>query len=215
MDLYFSPLSCSLATRIALYEAGAAARYVEVDPKTKRTSDGLDYRALHPLGLVPALRTDQGELLTENAAVLQYIGRRFPEAELLPRDELELARLQQWLCFIGTELHKGLFVPLLDEHAPQATKSYVREKYLPRFSHVEQHLTGRSYLLDRFSVADAYLSAVLNWTKVTAIDLENWPVLHAYGRRLRERPSIARALGEELALYQQAQASMRASRAEH
>jgi glutathione S-transferase len=102
MDLYFSPLAGSLAARIALYEAGADARFIEVDPETKRTSDGSDFAEIHPLGLVPLLRLDDGSLLSENAAVLQYIANRFPESNLAPTDELARARLQQWLSFIGT-----------------------------------------------------------------------------------------------------------------
>src|SRR5262245_49161871 len=102
MDLYFSPLACSMATRIAFYEAGAAARFVEVDPKIKRTRDGADYYAINPLGLVPAIRTDDGEVMTENAAILQYVADRFPGANLAPPSGMGRARLQQWLCFIGT-----------------------------------------------------------------------------------------------------------------
>src|SRR5262249_56461453 len=100
MDLYFSPLACSMATRIALYEAGADARFVEVDPKTKRTQDGADYRATNPLGLVPAIRTHDGEVMSENAAILQYVADRFPAAELAPPVGMARYRLQQWLCFI-------------------------------------------------------------------------------------------------------------------
>jgi len=103
MDLYFSPLACSLASRIALYEAGAEARFIEVDPKSKRTPDGADYREIYPVGLVPLLRLDDGSLLRENAAILQYIAARYPQAELVPADAAERARLQQWLSFIGTE----------------------------------------------------------------------------------------------------------------
>ena len=98
MDLYFSPLACSLASRIVLYEAGADARFIEVDPKSKRTLDGDDYREIYPLGLVPLLRLDDGSLLRENAAILQYIAARYPHAELAPADAVERARLQQWLA---------------------------------------------------------------------------------------------------------------------
>src|SRR5262249_54550564 len=154
---YFSPLACSMATRIALYEAGAQASYIEVDPKTKLTQDGRDYREVHPLGLVPALHTEDGELLTENAAVLQYVARQFPEAKLGPLQGLQYVRLQQWLCFIGTELHKGIFAPLLDRQAPEAVKTYTLGKVSSRLGYLASHLAGREYLLDRFSVADAYL----------------------------------------------------------
>src|SRR5215475_11807716 len=123
MDLYFSPLACSMATRIALYEAGADATYLEVDPKTKVVqNDGSDFRKVNPLGLVPTLRTDEGTVLTENAAILQYVADRFPKADLGTSSSLERSRLHQWLCFVGTELHKGLFVPLLDRKAAPEVK---------------------------------------------------------------------------------------------
>ena len=116
MDLYFSPLACSMATRIALYETGAKVNFFEVDSKTKLVqNDGSDYREVNPLALVPTLRTDDGQLLTENAAVLQYIADRFPEAGIATEPGLERTRLHQWLCFVGTELHKGLFSTLLTE----------------------------------------------------------------------------------------------------
>lgn len=198
MHLYFSPLSCSMATRISLLEAGVDATYVEVDPQTKRTRDGADYRAIHPLGLVPALRTDDGELLTENAAVLQYVAERSPA---LATAGPERSRLQQWLCFIGTELHKGLFVPLLDDEAPEGARAYAQAKGAERLDYLAQHLAGREFLLDRFSVADAYLVTVLGWSVVTPIDLKNWPALAAYVQRLRLRPSVARAFAEERGLY--------------
>jgi glutathione S-transferase len=203
MELYFSPLACSLATRIALYEAAADATYTEVDPKTKLTSAGQDFHAINPLALVPVLRTDAGDVLTENAAILQYVADHYREAGLAPRDGLARARLQQWLCFIGTELHKGFFVPLLDKQAPEAVKEYARAKGPTRLAVLDRHLQGRAFLLDHFSVADAYLCAVLNWASVTAVKLADWPAVAAYQARLHERPSIARALAEEFALYKQ------------
>ena len=201
MQLYFSPLACSLATRISFYDAGAEATYIEVDPKTKRTSEGKDFREVYSLGLVPVLRTDDGDLLTENAAILQHVAEVFPKANLAPTDSKGRARLQQWLCFIGTELHKALFVPLLEEKAPEAAKVYALEKGASRLDYLEKHLTGREFLLDRFSVADAYLFTVLNWCVVTPVDLEKWPAINAYVARLRQRPSIAKAFAEEGKLY--------------
>lgn len=201
MDLYFSPLACSLASRIALYEAGASANFIEVYPKTKRTSRGEDFVSVNPLALVPTLRTDDQQVLTENTAILQYVARRHPDAGLLPTGESGLTRAQQWLSFVSTELHKGLFSALLDKEAPEGAKQYARDRYLPRLDLVEQQLTGRAYLLDDFSVADAYLLAVLNWTAATAIDLSRWPATQAYVKRLRERPAVARALAEERDLY--------------
>jgi glutathione S-transferase len=204
MDLYFSPLACSLASRIALYEADADAdaRFIEVDPKTKRTMAGDDYRAIYPLGLVPLIRLDDGSLLSENAAVLQYVAARYPGANLGGRDDLERARLQQWLCVIGTELHKALFIPLFDQSLSEDAKARARDKSESRFAFLDNHLRGRDFLLDRFTVADAYLYTVLNWTGSTKVDLTPWPAIAAYHKRMQARPSIAKAFKEEFALYQ-------------
>jgi glutathione S-transferase len=200
MDLHFSPLACSLASRIALYEAQGEARFIEVDPKTKRTADA-SYLDIYPLGLVPVLRLDDGSLLSENAAILQYIAARHPQAQLAPTDDVGRARLQQWLCFIGTELHKGLFSSLFDRAAPEGTRAHILKKYEPRLRHLENHLRGREYLLDRFSVADGYLYTVLNWTAPTRVDLGPWPAIKGYYESLQTRPSVAKAYLEELALY--------------
>ena len=203
MDLYFSPLACSLATRIAFYEAGAKANFIEVDPKTKEVlRDGSDFRKVNPLGLVPTLRTDDGTVLTENAAILQYVADHFPEAGIATGPGMERSRLHQWLCFIGTELHKGLFIPLLDKKAGPEVKSWVLNKNLSRLDYLENYLKGRDYLLDHFSVADAYLVTVINWTMATPpVELAKWPTVKAYYERLRARPSIAKAIAEEFVLY--------------
>ena len=127
MDLYFSPLACSMSARIALAEAGGTANLIEVDPDTKRVlATGEDYRAVNPLGYVPALRLDDGTLLTENAAILQFIADEYPGAGLAPpaSDRLARAKLQQWLSFIGTELHKGLMIPLLARETPSEVKAW-------------------------------------------------------------------------------------------
>lgn len=208
MQLYFAPLACSLATRISLYEAGAAnTEFTQVDTQAKRVTGGADFYAVNPMGQVPVLRTDEGELLTENSAVLQYLADRFPAAKLAPEGVVARARLREWLGFIGTELHKAIFLPLLDAKANETVRAYARDKVALRFGLLEKHLAGREYLLDAFSIADAYLVTVLNWTLATKIDLAQWPALQAYHQRLSKRPSIARAFGEELALYQ---ASLRA-----
>ncbi|MDE2380478.1 glutathione binding-like protein [Bradyrhizobium sp.] len=213
MDLYFSPLACSMATRIALYEAGAGATYLEVDPATKTVmQDGSDFRAVNPIGLVPTLRTDEGVVLTENAAILQYVADRFPQSGISAGPGIDRTRLQQWLCFIGTELHKGLFVPVLDRMAPQEAKAYVLEKNLSRLDHLDNYLKGREFLLDHFTVADAYLVTVINWTMATPpIELAKWPNVKAYYERLRTRPSIARAIAEEFELYKQELARRKAA----
>lgn len=203
MQLYFSPLACSLATRIALYEAGATADYIQVDTKLKQLQDGSDYHAVNPLGQVPVLRTDEGELISENTAILPYVADLFPAAQLAPASGLQRARLQQWLGFIGTELHKAVFVPLLDPRATAEVKAYSRDKTKLRMDYLQQQLGEREYLTDRFSVADAYLVTVLNWAAYSGLDLSQWPQVAGYYRRMLTRPSIAKALGEEMALYKE------------
>lgn len=203
MKFYFSPLACSLATRICLYEARAEAELVEVNTKTHLTEHGQNYFEVHALGLVPALVLEDGTLIAENAAVLQYIAERFPEAELAPRDVLGRVRLQQLLCFIGTELHKALFVPLLDQQASEAVKAYALAKEESRLSWLARELGGRDTLLERFSVADAYLFAVLNWSQVAPVKLERFPAIAAFMEKIRVRPAVARAVAEENALYRQ------------
>src|SRR5262249_30728551 len=126
----------------------------------------------------------------------------FPQANLGSGAGMERSRLHQWLCFIGTELHKGLFVTLLDKKAPQDAKTYVVEKNLSRLDYLDNYLKGREDLLDHFSVADAYLVTVINLTMATPpVDLAKWPALKAYYERLRARPSVAKAIAEEFELY--------------
>lgn len=210
MELYFSPLACSMATRIALYEAGADARYIQRG-RNKRLQDGSDFYQINPLGMVPTLRTDDGELLTENAAILQYVADCFPQARLAPAGTMERARLQQWLSFIGTELHKAVYLPLLQAKQPAEAKAYALGLADARLGIVDKHLTGREFLLDRFSVADAYLYTVLNWSRVTPIDLTKWPAIEAYRANLSKRPSVAKAVAEEGALYAEEQARTKAA----
>jgi glutathione S-transferase len=198
MKLYFSPLACSLASRIAIYETGASAELVEVDPKTKKTSDGRSFLDVHPLGLVPVLETDDGTLLSENAAILQWLAGG---TDFAPATERERARLQQWLGFVATELHKAVYVPLLDAKAPKDAKTYALSKAATRLAWVESNLTGRDFLLDRFTIADAYLFTVLNWSIVTPISLDPYPAIRAYQKRVRARPHVDRAFGEERVLY--------------
>jgi len=205
MHLYFAPMACSLATRIALYEAKADAQFVRVNLKSKSLADGSSYLDIAPLGQVPMIRTTDGTFITENSAVLQYVADAYPEARIAPRTASERARLQQWLGFIGTELHKIILQPLLDAHASADVKAYARTKIPLRFGHLQSHLEKQDYLLNEFSVADAYLLVVLNWTTVTDIDLKQWPAVAAYRERLLARPSVAKAVGEEWALFRDEQ----------
>jgi glutathione S-transferase len=210
LNLYFAPLACSLATRISLYEVGApaaGAQFTRVDTRAKRLADGSDFYAVNPMGQVPVLRTEDGELLTENSAVLQYVADRFPGARLVPESALARARLRECLGFIGTELHKAIFLPLLDPKAAETVKAYAREKIALRMGILEKYLAGREHLLEDFSIADAYLITVLNWCAATRVNLAEWPNVQAYHQRLLKRPSVARAFGEELAMYQESLAA--------
>ena len=205
MDLFFAPLACSMSARIALTEARASANLVEVDTHAGRVlATGADYREINPLGYVPALRLDDGTVLTENAAILQFIADEHPAAGLAPpkSDPLARARLRQWLSFIGTELHKGLMLPLLGRETPPEVKAWTLRKYSSRLAYLDDKLEGREFLLDRFSVADAYLATILNWTQATPeIDLAAYPYVKAYLERMRQRPSVAAALGVEAPLF--------------
>lgn len=201
MDIFFSPLACSMASRIVVYEAGGEANFVRVDTKAGRTADGHDYSKINPRGLVPAIRTDEGEVLTENAAVLQYLGDRFPAAGLAPNG-FDRNLLQQWLNFIGTELHTGVFHPLFSGN--DGAKAFARDEAKKRLGYLNNHLDGRDWLLDRFTVADAYLAVVLNWSEFVKLDLQPYPAVEAFLERAKARPSIAKAMGEEFALFQAA-----------
>jgi glutathione S-transferase len=213
MELYFGPLACSMATRIALYEAGAGAdaKFTYVDTRTKRTGEGGDYLAINPLGQVPALRLEGNDLLFENQAILQYVADRYPSARLGPPPGRERARLQQWLSFVATELHKAVYIPLLVRDAPEGAREFARKLAPARFAVLERHLEHNDYLLGGFSIADAYLTTVLNWSRASGIDLAPWPSVLAYYQRMLKRPSVAKALAEELALYQEQEARRKAA----
>jgi glutathione S-transferase len=215
MELFFSPLACSMSARIALNEAGVAVNLVEVDTHSGRLlTTGEDYRAINPLGYVPALRLDDGTVLTENAAILQFIADQYPEALLAPpaADRVARTRLRQWLSFIGTELHKALFTPLVGRETPPEVRAWTARKYASRLAYLDDKLKGREFLLDRFSVADAYLTTILNWTQATPeIDLSAYPNVKAYLERMRARPSVAAALALEVPLFRAEMARRKAA----
>jgi glutathione S-transferase len=201
LTLYFSPLACSFASRAVVHELDANVRLVQVD-RAHKLPDGRDYREIHPLRLVPALQLEDGEILTESAAVLQYLGDTHPEGHLTPTDPRERSRLHSWLSFIGTELHKVSLGPLISLSAPAEAKAYALAEAGPRIEWLAKRLEGRSSVLDSgLSVADAYLCAILNWTRATPIDLGRWPGLRAYHGGLLARPAFARALKEEMPLW--------------
>lgn len=201
LTLYFSPLSCSFSSRATLYEAGADVRLVEVR-SDKTTADGKDFRTINPLGLVPALMLEDGEILTENAAVLQYIGERYPERGLIPTDARERTRMRSWLSFIGTELHKAVFAPVLGSSTTPEVKAWALGKAEERLNIAAAKIGNRpSLLASGFSVADAYMTAVLNWIPATPLDLKRWPTLVQYRATMLERPAFKRAFGEERNLW--------------
>lgn len=202
MELYFAPMSCSLATRIALYESGLDATFHQVTLSTKQTADGRDYLTINPKGQVPALRTASGDILTEGPAVLQYVADLAPGSRLAPAaGSPERYRLQQWLNYISTEVHKAVFYMIFSPASPPEVKAFARESLAPaRYDHLSAHLADRDFLLDGFTVADAYLVTTLNWAVPAGIDLARWPVLAAYRDRLMQRPAVARAVGEESSL---------------
>ena len=208
MELFFSPMACSLASRIVCYEAGMPMQFTHVN-RAKRTADGRDFWQVNPMGQVPALRTAQGWTLTENAAVLQHLAEAAPAADLLPVQPEARALVRQWLGFIGTELHKAVFVPLLDPKASNDVKAYSMDKAPLRLSVLEQHLGGHDFLVDRYGIADIYLAVVLNWAPYAGVDLAAWPAVKALHHRISQRDAVARAVAEEFALYQEEQVRTR------
>jgi glutathione S-transferase len=202
MDLYFAPLSCSLASRIALYESNQAAGFHPVTLSTRTLADGSDYLAINPKGQVPALRIADGSILTEGAAVLQYIADQAPESGLAPGwGTAERYQLQSWLSYIGSEIHKQIYYPIFNPASPPEARTFAREVAAPpRYDYLAAHLAKRDFLVgDRFTVADAYLTTTLNWAQPGGVDLSRWPAITAYHARNLARPAVARALADDLA----------------
>ncbi|MDX2205046.1 MAG: glutathione transferase GstA [Hyphomicrobiaceae bacterium] len=198
MKLYYAPGVCSLSPHIVLREAGLPFEAVLTDHRKKVISGGADYHAVNPLGYVPALALDDGTILTEGPAIVQYIADKVPEKKLAPPNgTLERAKLQSWLNFVSTELHKG-FSPLFNPAIPDEVKAIFKERLASRFAHVDKHLADKPYLMgDAFSVADAYLFVVSNWTVPTKIDLAPYPNLVAFRKRMSERPAVQAAMKAE------------------
>jgi len=199
MKLFYAPGACSLSPHISLREAGVDFEIVKVDTTTHLTEGGADFKAINPKGYVPALVLETGDVVTEGAAVVQYIADRFPEAGLAPANgTLERTRLQEQLNFIASELHKA-FSPLFSKTASADAREAAAAQVGKRLGNVETLLSdGRAHVLgDAFSVADAYLFTVVNWTSVTGISLGPWPHLTAYMQRVGQRPSVQAAMKAE------------------
>jgi glutathione S-transferase len=198
MKLYYLSGACSQAANIALREAGLKFDLVKVDRQTKQAADGLNFNEVNPKGYVPALTLDNGETLTENVAVLQYIADRNPAARLAPpAGTMERYRLIEWLAFINSEIHKG-FGPLFRKDAPEDTKAYARNNIATRAGWLNSSWGTRSFLMgEQFTVADAYLFVVLSWGKHAGIELGQWPQLQAFVARVGARPHVIEALKSE------------------
>ncbi|WP_437684065.1 glutathione transferase GstA [Sorangium sp. So ce131] len=200
MKLYFSPGACSLSPHITLREAGLEFDLEQVHLGTKKTKTGADFTQINPKGYVPALELDSGEVLTEGPAIVQYIADQRPESGLAPpAGTLQRYRLQEWLNFISTELHKQ-FGPLFGPKTEAQQKDAARATIGRRFDFVAQRLEGNSYLMgEQFTVADAYLFTVLTWTNFAGIDLSRWPALARFAERVGARPAVQAALKAEKA----------------
>ena len=198
MKLYYSPGACSLSPHIALQEAGLAYTPVLASTKSHKLQDGTDYYTINALGYVPVLELDNGERLREGPAIVQYIADQVPDKQLAPANgTLARYRLQEWLNFIGTELHKG-FSPLFNPATPEDYKPVVRERLLQRLQWVDSQLAGKQYLMgDQFTVADGYLFTVTNWTQPTNLDISGLANLAAYRERVGARPAVQAAMKAE------------------
>ena len=197
MKLFYSPGACSLSPHIVLREAGLPFELEKVDTKAGKTAGGADFHKINPKKYVPVLQLDDGELLTEGAIIVQYLADQKPAAQLAPANgSMERYRLQEWLNYIATEIHKGyspLFRAKTDEQreAPLAALA-------GKFDLLQHHFAERKFVLgERFTVADAYLFTVLNWSGRVKVDLSKWPAVQAFHQRIFERPTVQAALEAE------------------
>lgn len=198
MKLYLKPGACSLSPHIVLQELGLAHETEVVDLAKKVTASGANYFDINPKGYVPALTLDDGTLLTEGPAIVQYLADLHPEAKLAPPNgSLARYQLQSWLTYIGTELHKN-FTPFFNPAATAEMKTQAGAMLQRRFALVESELASKSYLMgEGFTVADAYLFTVTSWAKFIKFDLSAFPLLQAFQTRVAARPAVQRALKAE------------------
>lgn len=203
MKLYFTPGTCSLAPHITLREAGLRFELEQVDLAAKTTGRGEDFTEVNPKGYVPALALDDGRILTEVAAIVQYVADLRPEVNLLPRPgAFDRYRVQEWLTFIATELHKN-FAPLFSPSTPEAYQTILLERIALRLGFVDRQLAGRDHLVSSgFTVADAYGFTSVSWTRLFGIGLGDWPNLAGYMERVGARPGVRAALEAEGLLKQ-------------
>jgi glutathione S-transferase len=200
MKLYFSPGACSLASTIAFHEAGVPVELVRVDTGVHKLKDGSDYYKISPRGYVPALQLDDGEVFTEGAALLQYIGDLAPASGVIPKQgTVDRLRANSWLTFVSSEIHKT-YSPLFNKDLKDDAKAIFKDKLAKRFDELEKHFTTHKYLMgEQFTVADAYLYTVISWSPHVGIDLSKWQHLADYRQRVADRPKVKEALQAEKA----------------
>lgn len=198
MKLYYSPGACSMSPHIVLHEAGLAHEAIAAPTKTHQLADGTDFYSINPLGYVPFLVLDDGRTLREGPAIVQYLADLAPEKQLAPpAGSFERYQLQEWLTFVGMELHRG-FGPFFGGPANDEYKAFSKERLLARLAFVDQQLEGRDYLMGaQFTVADAYLFTVSNWAQYVAIDLSHLKNLTAYRARVAARPAVQATMKAE------------------
>jgi glutathione S-transferase len=198
MKLYYSPGSCALASHIVLEEVGVKFELARVNLKDKRTADGEDYNTINPKGYVPTVRLDTGEILTENTALLPYLGALNPQLHLMPAfGSIDFYRVSEWLGYISGELHKNIG-PLFRPTTPEATVAAHHEALRRRLSFIDQALNGKSFLVgEKFTVADAYLYVITRWFPRVNIEIGNYPNLKRFNALVEARPSVQKALGDE------------------
>ena len=199
MKLYYATGSSSLFPHIVLHESGLPFEPIKIDEHTKEIVGGGNYRSINPLGTVPALVLDDGTLITEGAVIAQYIADSVPEKWLAPPiGTRQRIRLQSWLNFISSDMHKGGFSPLFYKAMPEEGRDVFRARLKTRFIHIDQHLAANDYLLgDRYTIADAHLFVVSNWASWTSFDLSPYPSVIAFRKRIGSRPAVIAALTTE------------------
>ena len=197
MKLYYLKGACSLASYISLCETGVKFEAAEIDRATKKASDGVDFNTVNSKGYAPALKLDNGQVITENVAVLQYIADLKPEAKLAPPNgTLERSRLVEWLAFLNSEIHKNIS-PLFGNN-PDEVKKFATANLTRRLDWLENQLGSNSYLMgEQFTIADAYLFVILGWFGRVNVDLGKWPKLQALHQRVAARPAVDKALRAE------------------
>ena len=198
MKLYYSPGACSLSAHIALHESGLAFQPILASTKTHQLPDGTDYYTINPLGYVPLLELDDGTRLREGPVIVQYVADQAPLKNLAPANgTLSRYRLQEWLSFIGTEIHKG-FSPLFNPAIPEESKAVFRTRLASRYKWIEGELEGKNFLMnDHFTMADGYLFTVTNWAKKVGVDLSTFTNVQAFQARIGARPAVQEAMRAE------------------